>query len=112
LTSEPITGFSIDAIQEGRVLTLRLSGELDIASAPALEDAAPEPRDWEHLDSVVVDLRSLAFLDSSGLRALFVIDTRAREAGRRARFVHGPRAVRRIFEVTALDERLDMVDEP
>jgi anti-anti-sigma factor len=88
-----------------------LSGELDIASADSLEQqlAAAE------VDSpaiLVLDLRRLEFIDSTGLRALVVADERARSQGRRLALVCGPNAVARILEVTRLDQRLEVVDDP
>jgi anti-anti-sigma factor len=60
----------------------------------------------------VIDLRGLEFMDSTGLRTLVSADQRARNAGRRLAIVRGPEAVDRIFNVTRLDERLELVDDP
>ncbi|HEV7461528.1 MAG TPA: STAS domain-containing protein [Solirubrobacteraceae bacterium] len=90
---------------------LTLTGELDISSAPQLDEelakveAASPP-------IVVLDLRSLEFMDSTGLRTIVTADARAREEGRRLAIVRGPDAVHRVFSVTRLDERLDMIDDP
>ena len=51
-------------------------------------------------------------MDSTGLRILLAADRRAREGGRRLVIVRGPEVVRRVFAVTRLDERLEVVDEP
>ena len=90
---------------------LSLTGELDISSAPRLEDelvqveAACPP-------AIMLDLRGLEFMDSTGLRTIVAADARAREQGRRLTIVRGPDAVQRIFSVTKLDERLEIVDDP
>jgi anti-sigma B factor antagonist len=90
---------------------LALAGELDISSASQLDDelakieAAAPP-------VIVLDLRELEFLDSTGLRAVVAADARAREQGRRLAIVRGPAAVHRVFNVTRLDERLDIIDDP
>jgi anti-anti-sigma factor len=60
----------------------------------------------------VVDLRELEFMDSTGLRTIVAADQRARDGGRRLAIVRGPDAVDRIFTVTRLDERLEIVDDP
>ncbi len=60
---------------------------------------------------IVLDLSKLTFLDSTGLRCLVTADRRAREAGRRVVIVRGPDAVQRVFEITRLDERLEIVDD-
>jgi anti-anti-sigma factor len=51
-------------------------------------------------------------MDSTGLRVVASADTRARQDGRRLVIVQGPPAVRRVFEITRLAERLEMVDSP
>jgi hypothetical protein len=38
-------------------------------------------------------------------------DERAREQGRRVVLVRGPEAVQRVFAITRLEERLEMVDD-
>ena len=100
---------TIETREQGDVAVIVLTGEFDLAGIQAfeaelakLEAAAPAV--------VVVDLGGLAFMDSSGLRALVMADHRARRAERRLAIVPGPPAVRRVFEITALDERLDLVE--
>jgi anti-anti-sigma factor len=92
-------------------LRLALSGELDISTAPTLEDAL-ERVEGEAPALLVIDLRALEFMDSTGLRTLVGADQRAREQGRRLAIVRGPEPVDRIFNVTRLDERLELVDDP
>jgi anti-sigma B factor antagonist len=87
-----------------------LSGELDIATAPKLEE---EVRRLESQGRglVVIDLRGLEFMDSSGLRALLAADTRARERGARLVIVRGDERIQRVLRITRLDERLEIVDD-
>ncbi len=61
-------------------------------------------------ETVVIDLSALSFLDSTGLRTIVTADQRARKTGRRLAIVKGPETVHRVFTITRLDERLDMVD--
>jgi anti-sigma B factor antagonist len=88
-----------------------LAGELDIASTQGLEDelAAIEANSP---GTLVLDLRGVEFIDSTGLRALIAADERARSQGRRLAVVSGPNAVERLLEVTQLDQRLEVVDDP
>ncbi len=89
---------------------MRLSGELDISSAPKVEDelARVEP---DRPELIVLDLRNLAFMDSTGLRLLIAADTRARQQSRRLTIVKGPEPVQRVFRITRLEERLEIVDD-
>jgi len=88
---------------------LMLFGEFDLAGIQQFEavlgklEAATPP-------IVIVDLSGLDFMDSSGLRALVMADQRASKAGRRFAIVPGPPAVRRVFEITQLDGRLDLIE--
>ncbi|TMK69397.1 MAG: STAS domain-containing protein [Actinobacteria bacterium] len=96
--------------REGQTF-MALVGELDIASAPRLEEGLEEvERDTP--GTLVLDLRKVDFIDSTGLRAVIAADERARSAGRRFVVVRGPAAVERVFSVTQLDQRLDIVDDP
>jgi anti-sigma B factor antagonist len=92
-------GLRVSVIAEGADTMVRVSGELDLATAPELERAldgiqAPAGR-------VVLDLRELSFSDAIGLR---VIEAASRRLGERL-IVFGTRPpVRHLFEVTHLDQ--------
>jgi anti-anti-sigma factor len=88
-----------------------LTGELDISSAGKVEEELTRVEAGDP-ELIVLDLRGLEFMDSSGLRTIVSADSRAREGGRRIAIVRGPAAVQRIFDVTRLDERLALVDDP
>ena len=61
---------------------------------------------------IVADLRGLHFLDSTGVRVLLTADLAAREQGVRFAVARGDGMVRRVFEVTRLDQRFRVVDDP
>lgn len=97
--------------EEGRGLVrVGLRGELDLSTVPKVEE---ELRRVEESGApvVVLDLSKLTFLDSTGLRCVITASERARESSRRLVIVRGPEAVQRVFTITGLDERLDMVDD-
>jgi anti-sigma B factor antagonist len=91
--------------------TVALQGELDIAAVAELEPEL-ERLERDALGLIVLDLRGLTFLDSSGIRMILAADARAREQGRRLALVPGPEPVHRIFELALLDRRLDFVPDP
>src|SRR5256885_9276713 len=89
----------------GRV-TVSFAGELDISRADDVE------RELERIEAtnpqlIVLDLRGLDFLDSTGLRLILGADSRARRTGRRVVIVPGPDNVHRVFRITLLDQRLE-----
>ena len=102
--------FDVTSEQRGGTVLVKLSGELDISSAPKVEDelARVEP---DRPPVIVLDLRSLAFMDSTGLRLLIAADTRASQEDRRLMIVKGPEPVQRVFRITRLEERLEIVDD-
>jgi anti-anti-sigma factor len=105
-----LSDLSIDTRSQGGVTQLVLAGEFDLASVPQFEDAIAAVESGRPA-AIVIDLSGLSFMDSSGLRALVTADDRARSAGRRLAIVPGPPAVRRVFEITQLDKKLDLVED-
>jgi anti-sigma B factor antagonist len=90
---------------------MALVGELDIASAPRFEEGLAEA-EGDTPGTLVLDLRGVEFIDSTGLRAVIAADERAKSTGRRLVIVRGPAAVERVFTVTQLDQRLEIIDDP
>ena len=83
--------FSILTKWDGGTVNVALHGELDLATAPRLEAEFEQIRGEEGLERVVVDLRNLAFLDSTGLEAIVLASTRSRAStGSRSRSCAGP----------------------
>jgi anti-anti-sigma factor len=83
---------------------VRVSGEVDLATAPQLEEVLGQFANG----TLRVDLTEVTFLDSSGLRALIVAHRNARRAGRRM-IVCGPLhpLVQQTIRITGLDDVLD-----
>ena len=85
-------------------------GEIDLATAPLLQEAVE--RDHDSRDDVILDLREVAFMDTSGLRYVLALNDAAERQGFGLRLVKGPSAVQRVFEVSGLEPRLPFVDDP
>jgi anti-sigma B factor antagonist len=62
--------------------------------------------------TIVLDLRGLTFIDSSGLRALIMADQRVRADGGRVIVVKGSDRVNQVLEVTGVARQIELVDEP
>lgn len=87
------------------------SGELDLASADELRTVlrGPEAR----AKTVVLDLRNVTFIDSSGLSVIVGHSRRADADGFRfAIAVGGARTVERLFDLSGLRETLPLVQTP
>ena len=110
LGSVPVEILDVETEDRNGLVHVALKGELDLSTVAKVQDElrrveADEPA------VVVLDLSRLTFLDSTGLRCLVTADERARDAGRRVVIVRGPEPVQRVFTITRLEERLEMVDD-
>jgi anti-sigma B factor antagonist len=103
MTNATTVSFSAD--HHGDVVVLRLTGELDMASAPELlervEDAlaAGDTR-------VLVDLTELSFCDSAGLNAFIRGDRRCTGAGGWLRLTGASGHVARVLAISGLTDLL------
>jgi anti-anti-sigma factor len=98
---EASTRLDIQNVGNGRQYTLLLSGEVDLVTAPELEDAVLQAC-AEGADALALDLSALTFIDSRGLRS--ILETQKLCARYNAEFVltPGPPQIQRLFEVTGL----------
>jgi anti-sigma B factor antagonist len=90
---------------------ISVSGELDLASSPALEEELERVAQSD-AQVVVVDLRNLEFMDSTGLSVLVRAHQRAEENGRRLGLVNGSQQVQRLLTLTGVADRLTLTDVP
>jgi anti-sigma B factor antagonist len=101
-----------ETIKNGTVAVIVATGELDLSGAAVLEAEIERLAAEPELGTVVLDMRGLEFMDSSGLRLVVLADMRAREAGRRFALVRGSETVHRVFEITRMSDRLDFISDP
>jgi anti-sigma B factor antagonist len=112
VTSPFVEPFSVAEHEEGGVSVIAVSGELDIASAPQLcarldaSRARRQPR-------LLVDLTSVDFCDSTGLRALLGAASEVRAHGGRFAIVCPPGGdVARLLEVVGAAEWMAIHGDP
>lgn len=87
---------------------LALEGELDMLTAPQLGSAARKAR-REGPGGLVVDLRRIVFMDSSGLRVLLATCDECRADGCDFAVVLGEGPSRRLMEITGALEELPVL---
>ena len=101
--------------REGIVI-IRPAGELDISTAELFSAKTGELL-AKGFQTIVLDLRDLVFMDSSGLRAIVSLHA-GTSPSQRLQIVQGPDAVQRAFAITGLDRILtfpsaaDALDAP
>jgi anti-anti-sigma factor len=103
--------FRVEIRNASRGAVLTLFGELDLASSPALEQELDKVAGSQ---LVVVDLRELDFIDSTGLSVFVRAHHRAQAGGTEFAVVQGRDGgqVQRLLGLTGLEERLRIGDTP
>jgi anti-sigma B factor antagonist len=94
--------FTVRIEQHGDAAVVVPTGELDLATAPALESALARAFEGDGAGHVVLDLRELEFIDSSGLRTLLTARRQAEVAGARFSLVAGHRGLERTLEIAGV----------
>ena len=95
--------------QNGAAETLYVTGELDVASAPALEHGVARALDGQG-GEFRLDIGGVTFMDSTGALGLTRVHNRVEALGRRLVVVSPTRAVRRVIDLMGLDQVLDVRD--
>ena len=103
--------FWVEVETNGRAAVITVSGELDLASSAGLDEEL-QRLIASDLGQVIVDLRGLEFMDSTGLSTIVKAHQRAEETGRRFGLVRGPQQVQRLLSLTGVEERLTFADTP
>ena len=107
-----MSALSLHTYREPDRVRVEVSGELDLSSALVFEESLRRLEEESRPDLLVLDLRSLKFMDSTGLRLILSAHARALNQGRKLAVIEGGDAVRRIFRLTGVLERLNVVDAP
>ena len=102
-------GFDLHVELRGSTAILRASGELDILGAERLEACIGDLA-GDSPDTVVIDLRNVSFMDSTGLRSLIRARARGTEGDWSLKLVRGPDRVHRVIELTRMDAVFDFVE--
>ena len=105
-----MTILEVESEERDGLVHVSLRGELDLSTVGKVDDEL-QRLEASKTGVVLLDLSRLTFLDSTGLRCVVRADERAREEGRRLVVLKGPEAVHRVFEITRLEERLELVDD-
>lgn len=101
--------FKVKAEQEGETYRVRLIGEFDLQAFDQVDTLLTDAQ-MGTSQTVLVDLRSVTFIDSSGIRALVRAHKRGTAGAGPLRLIRGPDNVHRVFELAGLDSRLEFVE--
>jgi anti-anti-sigma factor len=90
-----------DVDLEGKWKVLRLAGDVDMATGPAIRDAIAMLQEQGHRH-LCIDLRRVAFLDSIGLAVLVAAHKGAKRIGGQLRITGASAQILRLFELSGL----------
>jgi anti-anti-sigma factor len=92
---------AVEIHRHGNAVILALTGEFDLAMAPAVREVLTHAiREWPQ--RLVIDLSGLTFIDSSGLHAILDAYRRCRHDGPTLSIRPGPPNVQHVFALTRL----------
>ncbi len=111
VSSAPLAPFSVQVRHVDSTAHVGVVGELDILTAPELQRALDEVVE-RGVDRVVLDLRGVGFLGSSGIAIVARLQQLAKASDFHAAFVRGRPRVQRILEMAGLAEGIVWLDSP
>ena len=97
---------SIASRIEADGVTLSIGGELDLASAPALERELRDAESCTPPRRIALDLVALDFIDSTGIHLLPQAQQRADVSGHQFVLTHVPPQAQRFFRIAGISDRL------
>jgi anti-sigma B factor antagonist len=97
--------FRVDLHPQREVVRVVPVGELDVATGPLLEAQLRQLHD-SGFGHIVLDLRELTFMDSTGIRLIVAEDRFARGNGCDFSLIEGRPAIRHVMDACALDRHL------
>jgi anti-anti-sigma factor len=108
---EPEPAFAVEVEKRETGARVMLRGELDYEQADTLRECLEEV-EAEDPDMLLIDLRGLGFMDSSGLRELAEAVRRGRRSGRRVVLVKGSAPVDSVLAITRAEDVMETVEDP
>jgi len=108
--ARPPEQFDIAVEEREGVVVVRPKGELDLATAPLLDEILRELAGRGA--NAVLDLSETAFIDSSGIRTVLGAYAASRRDGFGLTMLPGPPAVMRVLELSGVRDRLPFGDQP
>lgn len=92
-------GLHVDIAPDRERVSVRADGEIDLATAPAIEEPLLELLN-RGFKAIVLDLQSVKFMDSSGIRVLISAHQRAESLGASLSVVVGASRIRQTLELS------------
>jgi anti-anti-sigma factor len=102
--------FAVESSEDGSSVAVALFGELDLGTVDVLRAELDRLTADGRALELIIDLRELEFLDSTGLHLLLRLNSECRERGGSLGLIRGCPAVQKLFEVTGTDAHFNFVE--
>ena len=99
--------FSVHHETRNGIARLAVSGEIDLLTCPILVEEFSMTEQEDALSAILLDLREVTFMDSTGLKACLEASLRSKSKGRDLLLVGVRPELRKVFEVTGTTHLLD-----
>lgn len=106
----PQTPFEMQSTNDGSAGRVTLTGELDIATVPRVQQAV-DAMLAEGVSRITIDLAGVGFVDSSGLRLFIVLDQRATSEGWTLALTRPTPQALTVFRVSGVEDELPFVED-
>ena len=100
---------TIRTTEEDGVIKVKLWGDLDMENAPTVDDWLTKAEDSD-AKQIVLDMRELEFIDSSGLKSILTAVRRSQMNGHRLGILRGDGNVAKLLELTGIDLSVNLLD--
>ena len=91
------------------VVILDIEGEIDLYNAPDIKEAIKNQIESDK-KKVIINLKSVSYIDSSGIGALISSLSNLKKVGGGLKIIHVYDAVRKVFELTKLTSFFEIYD--
>lgn len=106
-----MTRFEIKVSGDGTKCELWVAGDVDLASAEEFSEMALLGLRTKAVNTLVIDLGAVDFLDSTGMGALVTVRNEVVALGTELRLREVPERVRKVLEVAGLDTAFSIDNE-
>lgn len=103
--------FAVNVDVDERIARIAIVGEIDLSTADAIEHQVLASWEESHRAQLLLDLRGVTFMDSTGLRLLMALHAYAREHDYRLRIARAAPPVHRPVEIAGLGALLEFTDD-
>ena len=106
----PHTPFEMESTNDGSKGRVTLTGELDIATVPRVQQAV-DAMLADGVSQITIDLAGVGFVDSSGLRLFIVLDQRAAAEGWTLALTRPTPQALTVFRVSGVEDELPFIED-